>query len=206
MIGYGAKMVDPRWPGHARIAVQIALNYEGGAELNVLHGDASSEALLTDTGFPAVAGQRSMLTESSFEFGSRRGVWRLLRSTYQIKMSIFGVAMALERNPQVVRAMVDDGHEMVSHGWRWIDYQNVPAEVERRHIKLARESITRPSWASTCRLDDRATAFTENEPKPRNSTLDQQVVQNYHQGHYFDAIALAERALTLRETALGPWP
>jgi allantoinase len=101
MIGYGANMIDPHWPGNARIAVQIALNYEGGAGLNVLHGDAGSASMLTDTGFPAVAGQRSMLPESSFEYGSRRGVWRILRvlRERQIKIRVFGVAMALERNP-----------------------------------------------------------------------------------------------------------
>ena len=145
MIGYGPKLVDPHWPGGARIAVQIALNYEGGGELCILHGDASSESMLTDTGFPSVAGQRSMLPESSFEYGSRRGVWRLLRILRErgIKISVFGVAMALERNPGVVQAIVDDGHEIVSHGWRWIDYQHVPAEIEREHIRLARESIAR---------------------------------------------------------------
>ena len=145
MVGYGAKMVDPSWPGNARIAVQIALNYEGGAELSILHGDAGSESMLTDTGFPAVAGQRSMLAESSFEYGSRRGVWRLLRILRErhIKISVFGVAMALERNPEAARVMIDDDHEIVSHGWRWIDYQRVPEEIERAHIKLAREFITR---------------------------------------------------------------
>jgi putative urate catabolism protein len=145
MVGYGARMIDPHWPGDARVAVQIALNYEGGAELNILHGDAGSESMLTDTGLPAVAGQRSMLSESSFEYGSRRGVWRLLRILRErgIKISVFGVAMALERNPEAVHAMVGDGHEIVSHGWRWIDYQHVPVEIEREHIRLARESITR---------------------------------------------------------------
>ena len=149
MVGYGARMIDPHWPGDARVAVQIALNYEGGAELNILHGDAGSESMLTDTGLPAVAGQRSMLSESSFEYGSRRGVWRLLRILRErgIKISVFGVAMALERNPEAVHAMVGDGHEIVSHGWRWIDYQHVPVEIEREHIRLARQSITRTTAA-----------------------------------------------------------
>ena len=114
------------------------------------------KSMLTDTGLPAVAGQRSMLSESSFEYGSRRGVWRLLRILRErgIKISVFGVAMALERNPEAVHAMVGDGHEIVSHGWRWIDYQHVPVEIEREHIRLARESITRMVGEAAGRLDD----------------------------------------------------
>lgn len=145
MVGYGAKLPDPKWPGGARIAVQIALNYEGGAERSVLHGDPTSEDMLTDIGFPAVAGQRSMLVESSFEYGSRRGIWRLLRMLREreLRISVFGVAMALERNPELARAVCEDGHEIVSHGWRWIDYQYVPEEIEREHISLARDAIMR---------------------------------------------------------------
>src|SRR5919108_5670923 len=78
LVGYGARLPDPGWPGGARLALQIALNYEAGSELSILHGDATSEGMLTDTGFPAVRGMRSVLVESSFEYGSRRGVWRLL--------------------------------------------------------------------------------------------------------------------------------
>jgi allantoinase len=126
-------MVDPRWPGKVRIAVQIALNYEGRAELNILHGDASSESRLSDTGLPAVEGQRSTLLESSFEYGSRRGVWRLLRilRARQIKISIFGVAMALERNPEVVRAMVSDGCRSVAAADRRCDVRRLIQPLRR---------------------------------------------------------------------------
>ncbi len=139
LIGYGANPPDPQWPGGARLALQIALNYEAGGELNLLHGDASSEAMLTDTGFPEIAGQRSMLTESAFEYGSRRGVWRLLRlfAERDIKISVLAVVSALARNPEAAGAMVEAGHEIVSHGWRWIDYQAVPEAVERDHIAHA---------------------------------------------------------------------
>ena len=145
MIGYGRRLVNPHWPGQARIALQIALNYEGGAESSVLHGDAESEAMLTDAALPAVVGQRSILSESSFEYGSRCGVWRLLRMLRKrkIKISVFAVAMALERNLELVRALIEEDHEIVSHGWRSIDYQHIPEEVEREHIRLARDTITR---------------------------------------------------------------
>jgi len=145
MVGYGAKLIDPKWPNGARLAIQIAVNYEGGAERSILHGDQTSEDMLTDIGFPAVVGQRSILVESSFEYGSRRGIWRLLRiiQERQVKISVFAVAMALERNPEIVRALIEGGHEFVSHGWRWIDYQSVPEEIEREHIVRARDTITR---------------------------------------------------------------
>ena len=145
LVGYGAKLPDPKWPGAARLALQIALNYEAGGELSILHGDAGSEGMLTDSGFPAVRGMRSMLVESSFEYGSRRGVWRLLRmfEERKIKVSVFAVAMGFGRTPEVAQAMVEAGHEIVSHGWRWIDYQRVPAAVERKDIRLAVEAITK---------------------------------------------------------------
>lgn len=144
LVGYGPRPVDPQWPGGARVALQIALNYEAGGELSVLHGDATSESLLTDIGFPAVAGARSVLVESTFEYGSRRGVWRLLRlfEERRIRVSVFAVAMGLVRNPEAARAMVDAGHEVVSHGWRWIDYQRVSEDVEREHIRRAVQAIT----------------------------------------------------------------
>jgi allantoinase len=143
MVGYGSRPIDPQWPGQARMAVQIALNYEAGGELSILHGDATSEALLTDIGFPAVPQARSVLVESSFEYGSRRGVWRLLRLFQErnIKISVFAVASALAHNLEVAKAMVAAGHEIVSHGWRWIDYQHVPEAEERQHVRLAVETI-----------------------------------------------------------------
>lgn len=145
MVGYGARPVDSRWPGGARLALQFALNYEAGGELNVLHGDDRSEDFMTDIGEPTVIGGRSQLSESAFEYGSRCGVWRLLRlfGERDIPISVFGVVMALQRNPAVAEAMVEAGHEIVSHGWRWIDYADVREDVERDHIHRAVEGLIR---------------------------------------------------------------
>lgn len=145
VIGYGANPPDPRWPDGARLALQIVLNYEEGAENSVLHGDAASEAFLSEIiGAEAYSGVRHKSMESLYEYGSRAGLWRLLRILRErdIRVTVFGVAMALQRNPEAVRAMLEDGHEIASHGWRWINYQFVDEEIEREHIKLAVDTIT----------------------------------------------------------------
>ena len=123
LVGYGKRLPDPKWPGQARLALQISLNYEAGGELNLLHGDRVSESMLTDIGFPAVRGARSPLVESSFEYGSRRGVWRLLRlfEERKIVVGVLVVATALARNREVAAAVVEARHEIVSHHYRWID-------------------------------------------------------------------------------------
>lgn len=139
-VGYGPTPPNPRWPGDARLAIEFVLAYETGAETSILHGDDSSEAMLTDiAGAPAVPGARSMLVESTFEFGSRVGFWRLMRLFEErgIKASVFAVAMALKRNPLAAKAILDAGHEIVCHGYRWIDYQHVPEHIEREHIHNA---------------------------------------------------------------------
>ena len=140
LIGYGATPPDPRWPGAARIAVQFVLNYEEGGENNVLHGDAGSEAFLSEmVGAQSHAGARSMAMESLYEYGSRAGFWRLHRlfTARQAPLTVYGVAMALARHPAAVEAMKTAGWEVASHGLRWIDYQNISEEVERRHIAEA---------------------------------------------------------------------
>tara|TARA_A100001391_G_scaffold146973_1_gene104468 strand:+ start:42799 stop:43716 length:918 start_codon:yes stop_codon:yes gene_type:complete len=146
LIGYGPNPPDPRWPGGARLAVQFVLNYEEGGENCVLHGDAASESFLSEmVGTDARPGVRHMSMESLYEYGSRAGVWRLLRlfRRYRLPLTIFAVGMAAERHPEVIRAMVGEGHEICSHGYRWIDYQYVPEAVEAEHIGRAVEALTR---------------------------------------------------------------
>jgi allantoinase len=146
LIGYGADPPHADWPGGARIAVQMVLNYEEGAENSVLHGDAGAETFLSDMINPApVIGARHMSMEQIYEYGSRAGVWRLLRlfERYGTPVTVFGVAMAMERNPAVVEAMLADRHEIASHGWRWINYQDVPEAVEREHMARAIDIHTR---------------------------------------------------------------
>ncbi len=136
--GYGASPPDPRWPGGARLAVQIVLNYEEGGENCVLHGDPASEAFLSEiVGADAREGVRHMSMESLYEYGSRVGVWRLkdLFDRYKIPITVFAVGMAVERYPEPVQALYAAGHEICSHGYRWIDYQNVSETTEREHMQ-----------------------------------------------------------------------
>jgi putative urate catabolism protein len=142
MAGYGKAPPHPRWPGEARIALQFVVNYEEGGENCVLHGDPVSESFLSETiGAQALPGVRNMNMESVYEFGSRVGFWRLHRlfTTRDLPATVFGVAMALARNPAAVAAMKAAGWEIASHGYRWIDYQFMREEVEREHLRLAIE-------------------------------------------------------------------
>jgi len=140
MIGYGANPPDAAWPDGARVAINFVVNYEEGGENNILHGDAASESFLSEIiGADPWPGQRHMNMESIYEFGARVGFWRLHRlfTERHMPVTVFGVAMALARNPQAVAAMKDAGWEIATHGYRWIDYRNVPEDEERRHIAEA---------------------------------------------------------------------
>ena len=138
--GYGAAPPDAGWPGDARIAVQFVVNYEEGAENCVLHGDLASETFLSEiVGAAACEGARHMNMESLYEYGARAGFWRLHRmfTGRNLPVTVFGVAMALERNPDVVAAMKSADWEIASHGYRWIDYQNVDEATELEHLQKA---------------------------------------------------------------------
>ena len=140
MCGYGRRPPDPEWPGDARIAVQFVVNYEEGAENCVLHGDAASEAFLSEiVSAQPIENQRHMNMESLYEYGSRAGFWRLHRlfEQWQMPVTVFGVAMALERNPEAVTAMQETEWEIATHGYRWIDYQHVDEDTEREHLEQA---------------------------------------------------------------------
>ncbi len=146
LVGYGEKLPNPQWPNSARLAVQFVVNYEEGGENCILHGDAGSEAFLSEiTGAQSYQGVRHMNMESMYEYGSRSGYWRLLRlfSERNIPVTVFAVAMALQRNHKVVESMLKADWEIASHGYRWIDYQFIDETVEREHLQQAIEIHTK---------------------------------------------------------------
>ena len=146
LVGYGAHPPDPRWPGGARIAVSVVLNYEEGGEYSVLHGDAHSEMVLTDMDHPApLFGVRNLNIESVFEYGSRVGFWEIMRLLQGrgVDATIYAVGMALERNPAAAAAIAASGFEVACHGQRWIDYQFVSEDAEREDMRRNIEIVTR---------------------------------------------------------------
>ena len=143
LVGYGSKTLKVKWPKNAKLALQFVLNYEEGAENNILHGDKYSETFLSEIiGAKPIKG-RNMNMESIYEYGSKTGFWRIheLFKKKKIPLTIFGVAMALERNKEVCNAMKKAGYEIASHGYRWIDYQNVNKAKEKKDMQLAIKSI-----------------------------------------------------------------
>jgi len=141
--GYGRDVPHARWPNQARIAVQFVLNFEEGGENNVLHGDAGSEQFLSEMFNPASYPARHMSMDGIYEYGSRSGVWRLLREfeSRGLPLTVFGVASALQRNPETTAAFVELGHEIACHGLKWISYQTIPKETEWAHMCEAMETI-----------------------------------------------------------------
>lgn len=142
--GYGPNPPNPRWPGGARLALQIVLNYEEGGENCILHGDSASESFLSEiVNAEPLEGVRHMSMESLYEYGSRVGVWRLkkLFDQYKIPITVFAVGMAVEKNPEPVQALHAAGHEIASHGYRWINYQYIDEEIEREHMQRAIRAI-----------------------------------------------------------------
>ena len=145
LVGYGRSPPHARWPGDARVAVQFVLNYEEGGENSVLHGDAGSEQFLSEIVGAAAYPDRHLSMESIYEYGSRAGVWRILREFERrgLPLTVFGVSMALERHPELTRAFVELGHEIACHGWRWIHYQSMDEATEREHLRRGMEIIER---------------------------------------------------------------
>ncbi len=143
LVGYGRNPPHAQWPGQARVALQFVLNYEEGAENSVLHGDAGSEQFLSEMFNPASFAARHLSMESIYEYGSRTGVWRILREFEKrgLPLTVFGVSMALQRHPELTAAFVDLGHEIACHGWRWISYQGTDKNTEREHMRVAIQSI-----------------------------------------------------------------
>ncbi|KAF7598845.1 MAG: allantoinase [Candidatus Dactylopiibacterium carminicum] len=145
LVGYGRNPPQADWPGRARVAVQFVLNYEEGGENCVLHGDGGSEQFLSEMFNPPAFPDRHMSMESIYEYGSRVGVWRILREFERrgLPLTVFGVGMALQRHPELTAAFRELGHEIACHGWRWIHYQGLDEAIEREHMKLGMEAIER---------------------------------------------------------------
>jgi putative urate catabolism protein len=144
--GYNGNPPPADWPGGARVAVQFVLNYEEGGENCILHGDQASETFLSEIiGAQPFLSARHMSMESIYEYGARAGVWRLLDlfKSRAVPLTVFAVAMAAERHPAVIERCLADGHEIASHGYRWINYHGVPVETERAHMAQAMEILTR---------------------------------------------------------------
>lgn len=141
LIGYGRNVPHANWPGQARIAVQFVLNYEEGGENSVLHGDPASEQFLSEIIGAAAYPARHLSMESIYEYGSRVGVWRILREfeKRRLPLTVFGIAMALQRHPEVTQAFIELGHEIACHGLRWIHYQSMDIDIEREHMRVAVE-------------------------------------------------------------------
>ena len=136
LVGYGRNPPQANWPGQARIAVQFVLNYEEGGENATLHGDLGSEQFLSEMFNPPSFADRHLTIESIYEYGSRVGVWRILREFEKrsLPLTVFGVSMALQRHPELTAAIVELGHEIACHGWRWINYQQMDEATERLHM------------------------------------------------------------------------
>jgi putative urate catabolism protein len=194
LAGYGETPPDPRWPGGARIAVNFNLNVEGGGESTLANGDAVSEGMLNDIGVPTKSGVRVPLVESVFEYGSRRGAWRLLEifNRFSVPISILGVARALEQNPELARTAVARGHEMVSHGFRWIDYCHIDEATEREHIRRAVEILTAITGT-------RPLGWMTGRPGPNTRRLIAQ-----EGGFLYDRDSLADELPYWVETEAGP--
>ena len=145
LVGYGRNPPHAKWPGNARVAVQFVLNYEEGGENSVLHGDPGSEQFLSEIMGAQAYPARHMSMESIYEYGSRAGVWRILREFERRKLplTVFGVSMALERHPEATAAFVELGHEIACHGWRWIHYQSMDEATEREHMRRGTEIVRR---------------------------------------------------------------
>lgn len=143
MTGYGRNPPDAQWPNRAKIAINFVLNYEEGSENSLLHGDTSSETFLSEIAFAQAFEARHLSMESMYEYGSRVGVWRILRefAKRNLPLTVFAVASALKRNEEATQAFCELGHEIACHGLRWIHYQHIDEERERQHMEAATQII-----------------------------------------------------------------
>ena len=152
LVGYGRNPPHAQWPGQARIAVQFVLNYEEGGENATLHGDPGSEQFLSEMFNPPSFADRHLTIEGIYEYGSRVGVWRILREFEKrgLPLTVFGVSMALQRHPELTSAFVELGHEIACHGWRWINYQQLDEATERLHMQTGINIIREMTGHTPC--------------------------------------------------------
>ena len=145
LVGYGRTPPEAKWPKDARIAVNFCLNYEEGAERHIDHGDGQSESILHEVGGDARIGDRDLNSESMYEYGSRAGFWRVMRCLEDrgLNFTINAVGQALTLNPDAAQAIADSGADIHAHGWRWIDYADMPEDQERSHIRQTVAEIER---------------------------------------------------------------
>jgi putative urate catabolism protein len=145
IVGYGGTPPHPRWPNEARLAINFVLNYEEGSEYSIPDGDGASEAFMSEGGAVTPPGTRDLAVESIYEYGSRVGFWRIMRlfAERKLPLTVFGCALALERNPKAGQAIAAAGHDVCAHGWRWVKHWLLTEEEERSHIRKAVDSLTR---------------------------------------------------------------
>lgn len=182
LLGYGATPPHPHWPGEAKVAVQFVINVEEGGENNVLHGDAASEAFLTEEPTTPLTGKRNVNVESQYEYGTRAGFWRLHRLFTErgLPVTVFGVAESLRRNPEIVAAASESGWEIASHGLRWINYADLGEDVEREHIRKAVEIHT-----EVCGVPPRGWYTGRNSVDTRRLVTE-------HGGFFYDSDSFAD--------------
>ncbi len=192
--GYGRNPPHPRWPGGARIAVQFVLNHEEGGENCVLDGDPASETFLSEIIGAAAFPMRHMSMESLFEYGSRAGLWRVLRAfeRRRLPLTVFGVARALQRHPEAVAAYRELGHEIAAHGLRWISYQQVDEATERAHLAEAVAILEQITGAAPL-------GWYTGRDSPNTRRL---VVE--HGGFLYDSDSYADDLPYWTEVAAGP--
>ncbi|KIW01553.1 uncharacterized protein PV09_07030 [Verruconis gallopava] len=170
-IGYGEHPINPRWPNNAKIAVSFVVNYEEGGERSIMHGDGQSEPNLKENPTaPAKINSRHLPGESEFEYGSRVGFWRIFRlfNKHGMKFTLYAVSQAVEANVAVVKRCVEEGHDIASHAYRWLDYHDFPVEKEREYIKTAILSLKRLSGYAP-------KGWYYGRPSPQSKTLVREV-------------------------------
>ncbi len=187
MTGYGPQPPHAQWPAGARLALQFVLNIEEGGENSVLHGDAGSEQFLSEMANPPAFAARHLSMESIYEYGTRAGVWRILREFERRNwpLTVFGVGMSLQRQPKLCTKLVQLGHEIACHGWRWVNYQQIDEATERQHLQLAMAAIAQITGDASQALHGAGWYTGRDSPNTRRLVADHGGFA-YDSDHYGD--------------------